>query len=167
MTGGSAVWKAEANRVYSTRYSVLSNSGAGCNTAIIAGFAPENLDIVKDCTIKIFGYNTGIMEDFSPFQLITLCFVFIGFHLLAVPAFLWAMRHRQFSGHEQKEWNLDSGVSPETPIAPAVTAPMPARARVMLSILGAMGVAMLASIFLVLFTALHATAHPAVGKCPF
>jgi hypothetical protein len=84
-----------------------------------------------------------------------------------VPAFLWAMRHRQFSGREQIEWNLDTGASPETPLSPVQTGPMPIRARVMLSILSVLGIGMLASIFLVLFVALHATAHPAIGKCPF
>ncbi len=134
---------------------------------IIAGFFSENLDIVKDCTIKILGYNAAIMDDFNPTQLITLCCVFIGFHLIAVPAFLWAMRHRQFSGREQIEWNLDTGVSPETPLPSMQTGPMPLRARVMLSILSVLGIGMLASILLVLVTALHATAHPATGKCPF
>ena len=107
------------------------------------------------------------MDDFNPLQLITLCGVFIGFHLLAVPAFLWATRHRQFSGREQKEWNLDSGASPEMPLPPIQTGPLPVRARIMLSILGVLGIGMLGSIFLVLFTALHATAHPAPGKSPF
>ena len=107
------------------------------------------------------------MDDFNPLQLITLCCVFIGFHLVAVPAFLWAMRHRQFSGREQIEWNLETEASPETPLPPMQTGPMPPKARVMLSILGVLGAGMLASIFLILFTALHAAAHPATGKCPF
>ena len=128
---------------------------------------PKKFDIVKDCTSKILGYNAAIMDDFNPLQLITLCCVFIGFHLVAVPAFLWAIRHRQFSGREQKEWNLDTGAAPETPLPPVQTGPMPTKARVMLSILSVFAVAMLASILLVLFTALNATAHPATGKCPF
>ena len=67
---------------------------------------------MKDCTIKIFGYNTRIMDDFSPIQLIILCSVFIGFHLLALPAFLWSMRHRQFLGREQKNeiWIARNGL---------------------------------------------------------
>ena len=42
------------------------------------------------------------MDDFNPTQLITLCAVFIGFHVLALPAFIWGMRRRQFAGREQK-----------------------------------------------------------------
>jgi nitrogen fixation-related uncharacterized protein len=106
------------------------------------------------------------MDDFNPHQLITLCAVFIGFHVLAVPSFLWAMRHRQFTGREQKEWNMDAE-SPEAPILPLRAAPLPAKARVMLGILSVLAAVMLASIFLVLFVALHATAHPATGASPF
>jgi hypothetical protein len=137
------------------------------NGVIIAGFFSENLDIVKDCTIKIFGYNAHTMDDFNPHQLITLCAVFIGFHVLAVPSFLWAMRHRQFTGREQKEWNLDTDVSPEAPVLPLRPGPLPAKARVMLGILSVLAVMLLGSVLLVLFTALHAAAHPATGVSPF
>ena len=107
------------------------------------------------------------MDDFSPLQLIILCSVFIGFHVLALPLFLWAMRHRQFTGREQKEWSLDDGGFPEMPLPPVQSGATPAKARVMLSILCVFAVTMLASIFLVLYTALHATAHPAVGSSPY
>ncbi|MGI4790514.1 MAG: hypothetical protein ACRYFS_16885 [Janthinobacterium lividum] len=109
------------------------------------------------------------MDDFNPSQLITLCAVFIGFHVLAVPAFLWAMRHRQFSGREQKEWNLEHNAAPEMPVVslPCASGPMPVKARLMFGILGVLGIGMLGSIFLILFTALHAAAHPATGQSPF
>ena len=107
------------------------------------------------------------MDDFNPLQLITLCLVFVGFHVLAVPLFIWAMRRRQFAGPEQKEWNLNSLVSPDAPIMPLPPAPLPKKARVMLSILGMFATGILASIFLILWTAMHAAPHPAVGRSPF
>ena len=107
------------------------------------------------------------MDDFNPTQLITLCAVFIGFHVLALPLFIWAMRRRQFAGPEQKEWNLDAHVAPDAPIAPLPPAPLPKRARVMLGILGVFAAGMIASIFLVLYVAMHAAAHAAAGTRPF
>jgi len=107
------------------------------------------------------------MDDFNPTQLIILCLVFVGFHVLALPLFIWAMRRRQFAGREQKEWNLDDGAAPDTPVALLSPAPLTRNARVMLTILGVFATGMIGSIFLVLYTALHATAHPAVGKSPF
>lgn len=106
------------------------------------------------------------MDDFNPRQLITLCAVFIGFHVLAVPSFLWAMRHRQFAGREQKEWNLEAE-SPEAPIVPLRPAPLPLKARVLLSILGVMAVMMLAAVAFTVIVALNATAHPAAGAPQF
>ena len=106
------------------------------------------------------------MDDFSPHQLIVLCSVFIGIHLVALPSFLWAMRHRQFSGREQKEWNLDNDVSPEAPIAALPPAPLPAKARLLLGVLSIFALSMLGSVLLVVFTALHAAAHPAAGVIP-
>ncbi len=103
--------------------------------------------------------------EMNPTQLTTLCFVFVGLHLLAVPAFVWALRGRQFSGRQQSEWHLDD---PETSSVVPVTDPISARrARWMLGVLGTMAVTMLASVLLIMFVALHATAHPATGKCPF
>jgi hypothetical protein len=160
---------APKRRNYSARHSDVTSTekSLGFVGVIIAGFFSENLDIVKDCTIKISGYNAHTMDDFNPHQLITLCAVFIGFHVLAVPSFLWAMRHRQFTGREQKEWNLDTEVSPEVPVLPLRPGPLPAKARVMLGILSVLAVMMLGSVLLVLFTALHAAAHPATGVSPF
>lgn len=106
------------------------------------------------------------MDDFNPHQLITLCAVFIGFHVLAVPSFLWAMRHRQFAGREQKEWNLEAE-SPEAPTLPARAVPMPAKARVMLGILSLLAVIMLGAVVLTLVVALSAAAHPATGTPQF
>ncbi len=106
------------------------------------------------------------MDDFNPRQLITLCAVFIGFHVLAVPSFLWAMRHRQFAGREQKEWNLEAE-SPEAPILPAQAAPLQAKARVMLAILSVLAVLMLGAVVLTLVVALNAAAHPAAGAPQF
>ena len=103
------------------------------------------------------------MDDFNPHQMITLCLVFVGIHVVAIPSFLWAMRHRQFAGREQKEWNLDSGASPEAPIAPLPPAPLPPKARVMLGILSVLAAAMMASVFFVLYVAMHAASHPAAG----
>ena len=106
------------------------------------------------------------MDDFNPRQLITLCAVFIGFHVLAVPSFLWAMRHRQFAGREQKEWNLEAD-SPEAPIQPLRPAPMPVKARVLLAVLSILAVMMLGAVVLTLVVALNATAHPAAGSPQF
>jgi len=134
---------------------------------IIAGFSAEKFDIVKHCTSKFLGYNAGTMDDFNPTQLITLCAVFIGFHLLALPFFIWGMRRRQFAGREQKEWNLDSFAAPDAPVDPLKPAPLTPKARIMLGILGVFATGMLASVLLVLYVAMHATAHAATGKSPF
>ncbi len=107
------------------------------------------------------------MDDFNPSQLITLCAVFIGFHVLALPAFVWGMRRRQFAGREQKEWNLDEAASPDVPLAPLASAPLTQRARVMLGILGVFAATMLASVALTLYVAMHAVAHAAVGQSPY
>lgn len=107
------------------------------------------------------------MDDFNPTQLITLCAVFIGFHVLALPAFVWGMRRRQFAGREQKEWNLDDAASPDAPLAPLPAAPMTKKARLMLGILSVFAAAMLASVFWTLYVAMHATAHAAVGQNPY
>lgn len=117
---------------------------------------------------QLFGYNAATMDDFTPAQMITLCAVFIGFHVLAVPAFLWAMRHRQFSGREQKEWNMNAD-RPQAPTAPLPLhpAPLPVRARVMLGILSLFALAMIGSVFLIIFVAMHAASHPAAGGSPF
>ena len=106
------------------------------------------------------------MDDFNPHQMITLCAVFIGFHVLAVPSFLWAMRHRQFAGREQKEWNLEAE-SPESPTLPLGPAPLPAKARVMLGVLSALAVMLLGAVVLTLVVAMHAAAHPAAGAASF
>ena len=106
------------------------------------------------------------MDDFNPHQMIALCAVFIGFHVLAVPSFLWAMRHRQFAGREQKEWNLEAE-APEAPVLPAQSAPLPAKARVMLGILSVLAVLMLSAVVLTLVVALHAAAHPAAAAPQF
>lgn len=103
--------------------------------------------------------------DLSPLQLTALCSVFVGLHLIALPPFLWALRHRQFSGRQQREWPLDDTESPAA--LPAMTPRNVRRARWMLGILGVLALTMLASVFLVMFVALQATAHPASGKCPF
>lgn len=103
--------------------------------------------------------------DPSPIQFTALCALFIGLHVIALPAFVWALRRGQFRGREQVEWRLDDL---EAPAAPPAMLPLTARrARWMLTILGALAVLMLASVFLVMFVALYATAHPATGKCPF
>ena len=103
--------------------------------------------------------------DLTPIQLTTLCVIFVGLHVLALPAFVWALRRGQFRGREQVEWHLDD---PEAPAAPPALMPVTTRrARRMLGILGTLAVLMLASIFLVMFVALYATSHPATGKCPF
>ncbi len=106
------------------------------------------------------------MDDFNPTQLITLCAVFIGFHVLALPAFIWGMRRRQFAGREQKEWNLDEAASPDAPLAPVPPAPLTKQARVLLGVLSVFAAAMLASVVLVVYVSLHATAHAAVGQIP-
>jgi len=103
--------------------------------------------------------------DTTPTQFIALCAIFIGLHVIALPAFVWALRRGQFRGREQVEWHLDDT---EAPAAPPALAPVTARrARWMLGVLGTLAVLMLASVFLVMFVALSATAHPATGKCPF
>lgn len=103
--------------------------------------------------------------DPSPTQFTALCVIFIGLHVIALPAFVWALRRGQFRGREQAEWHLDD---PESPAAPPATTPITGRrAHWMLGILGTLAVLMLGSVFLIMFVALHATAHPATGKCPF
>ena len=101
----------------------------------------------------------------NPLQFTTLCIIFVGLHVLAVPAFVWALRQGQFRGREQIEWHLDDVESPSAPPAQVVVTAR--RARWMVGILGTLAVLMLASVFLVMFVALNATAHPATGKCPF
>jgi len=103
--------------------------------------------------------------DLTSTQMITLGLIFVGLHVVALPPFVWALRRGQFRGREQSEWRLDD---PESPAAPPALSPVTARrARWMLGVLGALAVLMLGSVFLVIFVALHATAHPATGKCPF
>ncbi len=106
------------------------------------------------------------MDDFSPHQMITLCLVFVGIHVIAVPSFLWAMKHRQFVGREQKEWNLEAE-SPEAPLLPLGPAPLPTKARVMLGILSILAVLMLGAVVFTLVVALHAVAHPAAASPQF
>lgn len=101
----------------------------------------------------------------NPLQFTALCVIFIGFHVVALPAFVWALRRGQFRGKEQIEWHLED---PETDAAlPAMTPLNARRARWMVGVLGTLGVLMLASVFLVMFVALYSTGHPATGKCPF
>jgi len=105
-------------------------------------------------------------DSLNPSQLTTLCVVFVAFHLLALPAFFWAMRHRQFSGAEQRVWSLEEeGTVPFAPTAP----PDARRVRWMLAVLLTLGTLMLSSIVVTMAMALHAPAHPvsSVGKCPF
>ena len=103
----------------------------------------------------------------NPSQLTTLCIVFVAFHVLALPAFYWAMRHKQFSGAEQRSWSLnDSEWQPTR----QETAPVNARkVRLMMAVLLTFGVMMFSSIVLTMVIALHAPSHPiaAGGKCPF
>lgn len=108
--------------------------------------------------------------DMTPAHIITVLCIFTGFHLLALPLFIWALRHKQFSGAEQKLWSLDE--VPETTEAPPMRLPVSSRrARWMVGTLGTLAVAMLGSILLVLGVALHgtaqATSHPTTGTCPF
>lgn len=107
------------------------------------------------------------MDDFNSNQLITLGFVFVGFHVLALPALIWGMRRRQFAGREQKEWNLDDAASPDAPLVPLPAAPLTKKARVMLGILSVFAAAMLASVFMTLYVAMHAAAHVAAGQNPY
>ena len=103
--------------------------------------------------------------DPTPTQFIALCAIFIGVHVVALPAFVWAVRRGQFRGREQREWHLDDS---DTLTAPPGLSPRNAvKARWMVGVLGTLGVLMIASVFLVMFVALNATAHPATGKCPF
>ena len=101
----------------------------------------------------------------NPPQFTALCIIFAGLHVLALPAFVWALRRGQFRGREQIEWHLDDAESPSAP--PASVTVTARRSRWMLGILGTLAVLMMASVFLVMFVALNATAHPATGKCPF
>jgi len=103
--------------------------------------------------------------DLNPLQTIALISVFIGLHLLALPIFLWALRSRQFSGHEQRAWTLDDGEAPMAP--PAVVAVSARRARWMVGTLATLAVAMLGTVVMTLVLALYGSAHPATGKCPF
>ena len=84
---------------------------------------------------------------------------------VALPAFVWALRRGQFRGKEQIEWHLDDT---EALVAPPNLSPLNVRrTHWMLGILSTLAVLMLGSVFLVMFMALQATAHPATGKCPF
>lgn len=65
-------------------------------------------------------------EGLNPAQLTALCIIFVVFHLIAVPPFVWAMRRGQFRGAEQAEWTLDD---PESPLAVPVTMPLNCPAR--------------------------------------
>ncbi len=103
--------------------------------------------------------------DLSPSQFISLCVIFIGVHVVALPAFIWALRRGQFRGREQIEWHLDTSEAPAEP--PAVTPLIARKTRWMLGILGTLGALLIASVFLVMFMALYADGHPTTGKCPF
>ena len=79
--------------------------------------------------------------DMTPAHIITVLCIFTGFHLLALPLFVWAVRHRQFSGPEQKLWSLEE--APETTAAPPAHLPVNSRrARWMVGTLGTLAVAM-------------------------
>ncbi len=119
---------------------------------------------MKVCTNKKAGYNNAIM-DLNPLQTIALLSIFIGLHVLALPAFLWALRSRQFSGHEQQVWTLDDGEAPAAP--PAAVTVSARRARWMVGTLATLAAAMLGTVVLTLVLALYGSAHPATGKCPF
>jgi len=105
-------------------------------------------------------------EALNPSQLTTLCIVFVAFHLLALPAFYWALRQKQFSGSEQREWSLDGSEvafsDPPRPISARKT-------RAMMAVLMTFGVLTLSSIALTLAAAYRVPAHAAAsgGKCPF
>ncbi len=108
--------------------------------------------------------------DMTPAHVITVLSIFIGFHILALPLFVWALRHRQFSGAEQRAWSLDE--VQETTTAPAAKSTLNTRqSRWMVGTLSTLAIAMLGSIVLVLGVALHGTApavtHPTTGSCPF
>ena len=101
----------------------------------------------------------------TPIQIIALCVLFMGFHAVAIPAFVWAWRGGQFRGPEQAAWHLDQG---EPPDALASLTPMtPRRARLMLGLFITMGVLMLSSVALTIVMASQPAAHSAAGKCPF
>ena len=109
------------------------------------------------------------MDDgFTPAQLTTLCIIFVGFHLLALPAFFWAMRHRQFTGREQRVWTLDDSAEALPSDSPSYPRD-PCRVRWMLGILVFFGALMLSAIFLTVLMALTVPTHPgaAGAKCPF
>ncbi len=103
--------------------------------------------------------------DLNPLQTIALLSIFIGLHVIALPAFLWALRSRQFSGHEQQVWTLDDGEAPMAP--PAAIAVSARRARWMVATLGTLAVATLGTLVLTLVLALYGGAHPATGRSPF
>ena len=106
-------------------------------------------------------------DTLNPSQLTTLCLVFFAFHLVALPAFYWAMRHRQFSGAEQCVWAMDD--PHDAPTHLPVDMGTAVKTRWMLAVLLTMATLMLSSIVLTMFVALHAPAHPVTtaGKCPF
>lgn len=106
-------------------------------------------------------------EGLSSSQLTALCVMFLVFHLLAVPPFVWALRHEQFRGREQAEWSLDDPDTQDIPAAKSTLTPW--RVRWMLGVLVTLGALMLFSVVLTLVFAVSAPAHPAVGaaKCPF
>ena len=105
-------------------------------------------------------------ESLNPSQLTTLCVVFVAFHLLALPAFYWALRQKQFSGAHQREWSLESSEAAFSDSSKPISA---RKARVMMAVLMTFGVLTLSSIVLTLIVALYAPAHAAAtgGKCPF
>lgn len=119
---------------------------------------------MKVCTNKKVGYNGAIME-LNPLQNVALISLFIGLHLIALPAFLWGLRSRQFSGREQSVWTLDDGEVPAAP--PAAVAVSARRARWMVGILAALAVATLGSVILTLVLAMSGGAHPTTGNAPF
>ena len=108
--------------------------------------------------------------DMTPAHMITVLGIFIGFHILALPLFFWALRHKQFSGAEQKAWSLDE-VQETTTAPPAKSTLNSRQSRWMVGTLGTLAIAMLGSIVLVLGVALHGTSpavtHPTTGSCPF
>ena len=101
-------------------------------------------------------------------QITQLCLLFVGLHLLALPAFVWAAKRRQLTLPDRAVYEVIDDM-PEA--APALVSPSQKwRLRLMLSVIGAMFALMFLSTLGMLHAAYSSPSAPGpeahVSACP-